>query len=73
MVFMPNKSTPDYLLEKGNQCFRRAFDATTLRRLPVCGATGGKPSYGTTKRPPDRPTVLSLTVGVDALDFALAV
>jgi hypothetical protein len=26
-----------------------------------------------TKRPPDRPTVLSLTVGVDALDFALAV
>ena len=23
-----------------------------------------------TKRPPDRPTVLSLTVGVDALDFA---
>ena len=26
-----------------------------------------------TKRPPDRPTVLSLTVKVDALDFALAV
>ena len=26
-----------------------------------------------TKRPPDRPTVLSLTAGVDALDFALAV
>ena len=25
-----------------------------------------------TKRPPDRPTVLSLAVGVDALDFALA-
>src|SRR3954452_11783333 len=26
-----------------------------------------------TKRPPDRPTALSLTVRVDALDFALAV
>ena len=24
MVFMPNKSTPDYLFEKANQCFRRA-------------------------------------------------
>ena len=24
MLFMPNKSTPDYLFEKANQCFRRA-------------------------------------------------
>ena len=24
MVFMPNKSSPDYLFEKANQCFRRA-------------------------------------------------
>ena len=24
MVSMPNKSTPDYLFEKANQCFRRA-------------------------------------------------
>jgi hypothetical protein len=24
MVFMPNKSTPDYLFEKANECFRRA-------------------------------------------------
>jgi hypothetical protein len=24
MVFMPNKSTPDYLFEKATQCFRLA-------------------------------------------------
>jgi hypothetical protein len=24
MLFMPNKSTPDYWFEKANQCFRRA-------------------------------------------------
>ena len=24
MVFKPNKSTPDYLFEKANQCFRRS-------------------------------------------------
>ena len=24
MLFMPNKSTPDYLFEKANRCFRRA-------------------------------------------------
>ena len=31
MVFMPNKSTPDYLFEKANQCFRRARTDSKLR------------------------------------------
>jgi hypothetical protein len=31
MVFMPNKSTPDYLFEKANQCFRRARTASNAR------------------------------------------
>ena len=31
MVFMPNKSTPDYLFEKANQCFRRARTDSNAR------------------------------------------
>ena len=31
MVFMPNKSTPDYLFEKANQCFRRARTGSNAR------------------------------------------
>ena len=31
MVFMPNKSTPDYLFEKANQCFRRSRTISNAR------------------------------------------
>ena len=31
MVFMPNKSTPDYLFEKANQCFRRSRTDSNVR------------------------------------------
>jgi len=31
MVFMPNKSTPDYWFEKANQCFRRARTDSNAR------------------------------------------
>jgi hypothetical protein len=31
MVFMPNRSTPDYLFEKAEQCFRRARTDSKLR------------------------------------------
>jgi hypothetical protein len=31
MLLMPNKSTPDYLFEKANQCFRRARTDSKLR------------------------------------------
>jgi hypothetical protein len=31
MVFMPNKSTPDYLFEKANQCFRRSRTDSNAR------------------------------------------
>jgi hypothetical protein len=31
MVFMPNKSTPDYLFEKANQCFRRSRAGSNAR------------------------------------------
>ena len=31
MVFMPNKSTPDHLFEKVNQCFRRARTDSNAR------------------------------------------
>ena len=31
MVFMPNKSTPDHLFEKANQCFRRARTDSNAR------------------------------------------
>jgi hypothetical protein len=31
MVFMPNKSTPDYLFEKANQYFRRARTDSNAR------------------------------------------
>jgi hypothetical protein len=31
MVFMPNRSTPDYLFEKAEQCFRRARTDSNLR------------------------------------------
>ena len=31
MLFMPNKSTPDYLFEKANQCFRRARTDSSAR------------------------------------------
>jgi hypothetical protein len=31
MVFMPNRSTPDYLFEKAEQCFRRARTGSKLR------------------------------------------
>ena len=31
MVFMPNKSTPDYLFEKANECFRRARTDSNAR------------------------------------------
>jgi hypothetical protein len=31
MVFMPNKSTPDYLFEKANQCFRRSRTGSNAR------------------------------------------
>jgi hypothetical protein len=31
MVSMPNKSTPDYLFEKANQCFRRARTDSNAR------------------------------------------
>jgi hypothetical protein len=38
MVFMPNKSTPDYLFEKANQCFRRArTDANARVELEALG------------------------------------
>jgi hypothetical protein len=31
MVFMQNKSTPDYLFEMANQCFRRARPGSNAR------------------------------------------
>ena len=31
MVFMPNKSTADYLFEKAEQCFRRSRTDSNLR------------------------------------------
>jgi hypothetical protein len=31
MVFMPNRSTPDYLFEKADQCFRRSPTDTNVR------------------------------------------
>jgi hypothetical protein len=31
MVFMPNKSTPNYLFEKANQCFRRSRTDSNAR------------------------------------------
>jgi hypothetical protein len=31
MLFMPNKSTPDYLFEKAEQCFRRSRTDSKLR------------------------------------------
>jgi hypothetical protein len=31
MVFMPNRSTPDYLFEKAEQCFRRSRTDSKLR------------------------------------------
>ena len=31
MVFMPNRSTPDYWFEKAEQCFRRARTDSNLR------------------------------------------
>jgi hypothetical protein len=31
MVFMPNKSTPDYLFEKASQCFRRSRTDSNVR------------------------------------------
>ena len=31
MLFMPNKSTPDYLFEKAEQCFRRARTDSNAR------------------------------------------
>ena len=30
-VFMPNRSTPDYLFEKGDQCFRRSRTDSNVR------------------------------------------
>jgi hypothetical protein len=38
MVFMPNKSTPDYLFEKANQCFRRSrTDSKARVKLEALG------------------------------------
>jgi hypothetical protein len=31
MVFMPNKSTVDYLFEKADQCFRRSRTVSNVR------------------------------------------
>ena len=31
MVFMPSRSTPDYLFEKAEQCFRRSRTDSKLR------------------------------------------
>ena len=31
MVFMPNRSTPDYLFKKAEQCFRRARTDLNVR------------------------------------------
>jgi hypothetical protein len=31
MVFMPNKSTPDYWFEKAHQCFRRSRTDSNVR------------------------------------------
>jgi hypothetical protein len=31
MVFMPNKSTADYLFEKAEQCFRRSRSDSNVR------------------------------------------
>jgi hypothetical protein len=31
MVFRPNRSTPDYLFEKAEQCFRRSRTDSKLR------------------------------------------
>jgi hypothetical protein len=38
MLFMPNKSTPDYLFEKANQCFRRSrIDSNARVKLDALG------------------------------------
>ena len=38
MVFMPNKSTPDYLFEKANQFFRRSrTDSKARVKLEALG------------------------------------
>ncbi len=31
MVFMPNRSTPDYLFEKAHECFRRSRTNSNVR------------------------------------------
>jgi hypothetical protein len=31
MVFLPNRSTPDYLFEQAEQCFRRSRTESNLR------------------------------------------
>ena len=38
MVFMPNRSTPDYWFEKAEQCFRRSRTNSNVRvELEVMG------------------------------------
>ena len=38
MVFMPNRSTPDYWVEKAEQCFRRSrIDSNTRVKLDALG------------------------------------
>ena len=38
MVSMPNRSTPDYLLEKADQCFRRSrIDSNVRAELEALG------------------------------------
>jgi hypothetical protein len=38
MVFMPNKSTPDYLFEKADRCFRRSrIDSNARVELEALG------------------------------------
>jgi hypothetical protein len=46
MVFMPNKSTPDYLFEKANQCFRRSRTDSNARVIEVDTGTVIKTADG---------------------------
>jgi hypothetical protein len=37
MVYRPNRSTPDYLFEKADQCFRRSRADSNARELEALG------------------------------------
>jgi hypothetical protein len=61
MEFMPNKSTPDYLFEKADQCFRRSRTASNAR--VELETLGGRPS----PKQAARPTPLARPLGAPTI------